>query len=141
MNIKILRARKLPTRTIGQLYIDDEFFCFTLEDVVREVAGQPVAKWKVYGETAIPSGRYGVTFVNSPKFGAGTLAVEKVPGFEGIRIHSGNTEADTEGCIIVGYKLTTTNLIQPGSTRTALRDLKEKVKAGLLTGPVFLSIL
>ena len=127
MNLKLLRARKLETRTIGQLYIDDEFFCFTLEDKVREVAGQPVEKWKIKGETAIPMGRYRVTLETSHRFGTNTITLNNVPGFTGIRMHTGNTEKDTEGCIIVGYKLTVDNLISPGSTRPALSDLKQRL--------------
>lgn len=139
MNLKLLRARKLPTRTIGQLYIDDEFFCFTLEDVVREVEGQPVEKWKVFGETAIPVGRYKVSLETSPRFGPDTITLNGVRGFSGVRMHSGNTEADTEGCLIVGYKLSKDAIIQPGTTRPALRDLKEQIKKA--SGPIFISIL
>lgn len=137
MNIKILRARKLPTRTIGQLYINDELFCFTLEDVVREVAGQPVEKWKIKNETAIPVGRYKITMENSPRFGPDTITVNNVVGFSGVRVHSGNNENDTEGCIIVGYKLTPEAMIKFGTTKTALADLKTILKraSGVPNGP------
>lgn len=121
MKLKLLRTRMLPDRTIGQLYIDDVFFCFTLEDQVR--AGE-----KVYGETAIPEGRYKVTLEKSPKFGDNTITINCVAGFDGIRIHSGNSPADTKGCPLIGYKLTKDNLIAFGSTRPAVADLKEKIK-------------
>lgn len=139
MNIKILRARKLPTHTIGQLYVNDEFFCFTLEDVVREVGNQPVERWKVFGETAIPAGRYNVSFEQSARFGTDTITINNVPGFSHIRIHSGNTAKDTEGCIIVGYKLTADNIIQPGTTRPALADLKSILKRA--NEEIYLSIV
>lgn len=115
------------------MYIDGEFFCFTLEDVVREQVGKPVEEWKVKGVTAIPRGTYKVTLEESPKFGPDTMTINDVPGFSNIRIHSGNTEKDTEGCLILGYRTSDqedgTIKIQYGSTRPAVRDLKEKVKA------------
>ena len=131
MNLTLVRNRFYDTHTIGQLYIDGEYFCFTLEDVVREQPGVPVEKWKVKNETAIPYGTYKIEFVNSPKFGENSMWVHDVPGFTGILIHSGNTDKDTSGCIIVGHKLTTLNdkvdIIKPGTTRAAVTDLKEKL--------------
>lgn len=128
MKLKLLRNRFNKEWTGGQLYIDDEFFCFTLEDEIREQDGVPVEKWKVKGETAIPRGIYDVVFQNSPRFGPDTLTLLKVPGFTHIRIHAGNTEKDTEGCILVGYRLTDNGIIVPGTTRSALRDLKRQLK-------------
>ena len=129
MNLNLLRTKFYPTHTIGQLYIETEFLCFTLEDVVREVVDQPVERWKIKGETAIPYGLYRLKFEDSPKFGPDTITLRDVPGFDYIRIHSGNTPNDTEGCIIVGYRLNDkTNFILPGTTRTALKDLKQVLK-------------
>lgn len=127
MKLKILRTRILPTRTIGQLYVEDEFFCFTLEDVVREVPGQSVERWKIPGSTAIPSGVYSISLETSPRFGPDTITVRAVPGFTGIRIHAGNTEDDTEGCILVGQQLSSDYRIL--QSRTALNDLKHIVRA------------
>ena len=128
MKLLLLRTRFHNGWTGGQLYINDEYFCFTLEDQVREKYGVAVEKWKVYGETAIPCGTYEMVFANSPKFGPDTLSLLKVPGFEGIRIHAGNSAKDTEGCIIVGYRITRGGVIVPGTTRPALRDLKLRLK-------------
>lgn len=96
---------------------------------MREVDGQPVEKWKVPGETAIPRGVYRLTLEASPKFGPDTPSLHNVPGFKWIRIHAGNRPEDTEGCIIVGYKLSKEGLVVPGSTRPALSDLKAQLKA------------
>ncbi len=82
--------------TIGELYIDGEFQCYTLEDVVREYPN------KVPKETAIWEGMYSVTIDFSNRFQKPMPHVLNVPLFEGIRIHSGNTAADTEGCILLG---------------------------------------
>jgi len=128
MKLKLLRNRFTDDYTTGQLYINDEYFCFTLEDKVREQDGVPVEKWKIDGQTAIPRGIYNVVLQNSFKFGPDTLTLLKVPGFTHIRIHAGNTHRDTEGCIIVGWKITKEGVIIPGTTRTCLFTLKQKFK-------------
>ena len=127
MELIVQRTRLTEEYTTSQLYIDGNYFCFTLEDKVREVPGQPVDKWKVPGGTAIPTGFYGVTFENSPRFGPQTLTINKVPGFTGVRIHTGNTAADTEGCLIVGYRVNSSGVIVPGTTKPALLDLKKAI--------------
>jgi hypothetical protein len=103
ISLKIIRAHLKDTYTIGDMYIDYgngegyKFFSNTLEDKVRQV-DEP----KVYGQTAIPFGIYSLTITFSPKFNRLLPLVNNVPGFEGIRIHPGNTASDTEGCILVG---------------------------------------
>jgi hypothetical protein len=128
MELLLLRNRFYPTHTIGQLYVDGTYFCFVLEDVVREVAGQPVEKWKIQNETAIPQGRFKVTLEDSGRFGPDTPTLQNVPGFQYIRMHPGNTNQDTDGCLILGYKLDANNCIAFGSTKPAVLDLKGKVK-------------
>lgn len=88
--------------TIGELLVDGYDECFTLEDQDREIEGEPVEAWKVKGETAIPRGVYPVTITFSNRFQRDLPLLENVEGFTGIRIHPGNTSADTEGCILVG---------------------------------------
>lgn len=98
--------------TIGDLYVLKGAVqlheCYTLEDVIREVPGEPVEKWKIPGVTAIPSGRYRVILSQSPRFTAmeghpvWTPELLNVPGYVGIRIHPGNYPKDTEGCILTG---------------------------------------
>jgi hypothetical protein len=82
--------------TLGTLAIDGEHECHTLEDAVRP-AGP-----KVPGQTAIPAGRYRVALTPSRRFGRILPLLLEVPGFAGVRIHAGNTDADTAGCILVG---------------------------------------
>ena len=128
MELILKRTRFGELITTGQLYIDGAYFCFTLEDKVREVPGKHVRTWKIPKMTAIPAGIYDLTFENSPKFGPETLTINKVPGFEGIRIHSGNTQLDTDGCIIVGYRIHDSGVIIPGTTKQCLIDLKQQVR-------------
>ena len=85
-----------PTYTIGKLYINNEYFCDTLEDTVREKGV------KVYGETAIPAGKYDFILTYSPHFKRTLPLLLKVPNFTNIRIHSGNTSQDSLGCILCG---------------------------------------
>ena len=127
MHISVKRQPS-GTCTIGELFIDGIFECYTLEDQVREIAGVPVATWKVPGATAIPVGTYQVTIDLSQRFGKRMLHILNVPGFDGVRIHSGNTAADTEGCLLVG-KLRAENSI--GQSRIALDGLQPKVQSAL----------
>ncbi len=102
MKIEIIRKHFLPTCTIGELSVDGEFVCLTIEDKVRQVAGEPVSAWKVPKATAIPVGEYEVQITMSSRFKRPLPLLVGVEGFEGVRIHTGNTSEDTEGCVIVG---------------------------------------
>ena len=94
MKLYLLRKFKGADYTIGQLFIDGEYFCDTLEDVVRDS--------KIKHETAIPAGTYKIELTFSAKFKKILPILLNVPNFEGIRIHAGNTKSDTSGCILVG---------------------------------------
>lgn len=102
MKIEINRKHFLSTCTVGELLVDGEFLGLTIEDKVRQIAGEPVASWKVPGETAIPVGTYKVVVTMSNRFKKPLPLLLGVEGFEGVRIHTGNSSKDTEGCIIVG---------------------------------------
>lgn len=114
MKLQLERKIYTETSTIGELSVDGKFLCYTLEDTTR----QPGIK--VYGKTSIPSGAYEVTMTYSPKFGKVMPLINAVPNYEGVRIHPGNTDADTEGCILVG-KTKQDNFI--GESRAAFADL------------------
>jgi hypothetical protein len=100
MRLRVTRLKSLPTCTIGKMYIDYQngqgwqYFCDTLEDVEREV--------KVMHETCIPKGVYRCINTLSQRFGKIMPLLTNVKNYTGIRIHAGNTDKDTSGCILVG---------------------------------------
>lgn len=104
MTLRLVRERSEALTTLGVLFLDDRFRCFTLEDQLREVYGRPVPSWKVIKETAIPAGKYRLAWTFSARFNKMTLQLLNVPGFEGIRMHAGNRREDTEGCILAGLQ-------------------------------------
>ena len=94
MKIEIKRIHRTENSTIGELLVDGIWECYTLEDVERSV--------KIKNETAISRGTYKVIINKSNRFKRLLPLLLNVPNFEGVRIHSGNTNHDTEGCILVG---------------------------------------
>lgn len=106
MTLTLKRKYFKEEYTIGDLYINGKWFCNTIEDKDRGLNStmelKTIQREKVYGKTAIPTGRYKVSITYSPKYKKNMPLLENVKGFEGIRIHSGNTEKDSLGCIIVG---------------------------------------
>lgn len=125
MEIRVIREHFTPRCTIGRLLIDDRFECYTLEDGIRT--------HKVAGETAIPVGRYAVTVTHSPRFKCRLPLLAGVPDFSGVRIHAGNTDADTAGCILVGRtRLASAQRI--GASRVAFDALLPKIEAALRAG-------
>jgi hypothetical protein len=131
MELTLYRRPTVGTATPGDLYVDGALECRTLEDVVRvddPATPQDEGK-KVWGQTAIPAGRYRVRMdVVSPRFGRILPRLEGVPGFTGILIHSGNTVEDTHGCILVGQRLTDDGRIVGGTSTPAFKALFSKLK-------------
>ena len=87
MLIEVKRFEFKDTYTVGKMYIDNIYECYTLEDVVRTGA-------KVNGQTAIPTGTYNVIINHSNRFNRDLPLLENVPNFTGVRIHSGNTSSN-----------------------------------------------
>lgn len=133
--MKLFIARKkMQGFTPGRLYIDGILECSTLEDQVREIEGQPVGLWKIHGETAIPRGTYQVVVTYSNRFKRQLPLLLNVPGFEGVRIHPGNTAADTEGCILVGADDGNWQDAWLGSSKIAFNKLFPKIQIALGRG-------
>lgn len=130
MNLELVRRDFTDKSTVGDLLVNHNFECYTLEDCVREGP-------KVPGQTAIPPGRYEVVITFSNRFQRPLPLLMAVPGFEGIRIHPGNTDQDTEGCILVG-KVKSPNFV--GQSRLAFAALFSKLKSAAKREKVFIAI-
>jgi len=117
MKLLLKRLHRTENSTIGELSIDGKFECYTLEDKERDV--------KIKGETAIAKGTYNVTITQSNRFKRLLPLLANVPNFEGVRIHAGNTNHDTEGCILVG---TTRSKDFIGNSRVAFDKLFKKMQ-------------
>lgn len=137
MELTLIRKFKGPTYTIGDLGIDGKFFCNTIEDTVRELPAtcpdtprgrSCTCKEKVYARTAIPAGQYRITLEYSPRFKHRMPYLHDVPHFLGILIHSGNTETDSAGCIIVGENTVKGKVLNSRTTFQRLYALFEKEK-------------
>lgn len=122
--------------TIGTMHTNGEFECFTLEDTHNEP--------KIYGKTRIPSGEYtiqlrttgGMNTAYAKKYGDkhhGMLWLQDVPDFEWVYLHSGNTDEDTDGCILVGNSCDS-KAGTIGDSRNAYEKLYDKVSKAILDG-------
>lgn len=117
MKLLLKRLHKTDVSTIGELYVDGVFECYTLEDVERDV--------KIKSETAISKGTYKVIVTMSNRFKRMLPLLINVPNFEGVRIHAGNTNHDTEGCILVGQTRSKDFI---GKSRKAFDNLFKKMQ-------------
>jgi hypothetical protein len=118
IQLTVLRKPSDEHCTEGELLFNGEHQAFTLEPVVRDV--------KIQNETAIPAGTYNVTLTFSPHFNRTLPLINDVPNFEGVRIHPGNTAADTEGCLLVGMNAGNDSI---ANSRVAFDALYAKLEA------------
>ena len=129
MEIQLKRVVRADRYTEGRLSFDGTYVCDTIEDRDRDINRNgrlDCDEVKIQGETAIPNGRYRVTPEYSPKFsprygGRRIPTINDVPGFSGIRMHTGNDARDSEGCVIVGIRHTA------GEVRDSRLTLFDKV--------------
>lgn len=98
MKLLLKRIAMRDNYTIGRFYVDGQYWCDILEDPVRDLDKEA----KIPGRTAIPRGTYDVVVNISPKFKRLLPRLLRVPRFDGVLIHRGNTAEDTEGCILPG---------------------------------------
>lgn len=129
MHITVERDTFTDRSTTGRLLVDGKFQCFTLEDVVRPV--------KIKGITAIPAGMYEVVVSFSARFQRLLPLLLAVPNFDGVRIHTGNTDADTEGCLLVGR---TRSADFVSESRAAFAPLFAVIQAAVQREKVFIEI-
>jgi hypothetical protein len=123
MKLKVQRKVATSKSVIGDLTVNGVHECFTLEDIQRAV--------KVYGETGIPAGTYKVIIDYSNRFKQQMPLLLNVKNFEGVRIHPGNTNKDTHGCILVGYTKAVDFI---GNSKKAYEALLKKMQYAISMG-------
>lgn len=144
MELILTRTHFSDECTIGELSVTgDDFKCFTLEDKDRKLsqtdATEAIVSGKVYGKTAIPYGRYEVAVTFSNHFKKNLPLLMGVKGFEGIRIHAGNSANDSLGCILVGtQKDVVNNRIL--NSRTAFAELFLLIQEKIQTEKIFITV-
>lgn len=153
MKLKLDRKYKKPNYTIGKLYINDKYFCDTIEDADRGLKDSmnesEIKLKKVYSKTAIPTGTYEIIMNTiSPKFknrswakpyGGKLPRLLNVKGFEGVLIHVGNKPEDSLGCILVGKNNIKGQVTE--STITFNKLMKELLQAHLKKEQITITLI
>lgn len=130
MKLQLVRDTLTNESTIGKLYINDVFHCFTLEDKVRDE--------KIKNITAIPYGTYEVIINFSNRFKEQMPLLLNVPNYEGVRIHAGNYAKDTEGCVLVG---STKSVNMIGNSRAQFKKLMTELRKATKNEKIFIEII
>ena len=130
MKLTLQRKTEIGDTVLGELSINNKFFCYTLEDKIRDV--------KIKHKTCISPGTYEVILNLSTRFKVILPLLLNVPNFEGIRIHPGNTKEDTSGCILVGSAISGATLLHSKATMALLQP---KIKEALRKGKVEIEII
>ena len=141
MEMELIRTTLTPQSTIGELKINNVFECFMLEDcdrgLTKDMPISEIISKKIKGNTCIPSGKYEIVVSYSNKFKKKLPLLDPVPGFSGIRIHTGNTPADTTGCLLPGKNKATN---QVSESKVAFENLFEKILKAMESEKVFMTI-
>jgi len=142
MELKVTRLWKKDTYCGGKLFINDKFFCFTIEDCDRGLSSsmslEEINKLKQFGITAIPTGRYEITITFSNRFQKPMIQIMNVKGFEGVRMHVANTAKDVEGCIGVAYEDSSDGFA--GDSKKCAEKLEVDVELAIKKEKIWLTI-
>lgn len=135
MELQLKREIFTDISTIGTLTIDGVFECYILEDKDRGINNtlslEQIMRVKVYGKTAIPYGRYEVDWTMSARFKKMMPILLNVVGWSGIRIHAGNTEIDSLGCLLCGTRKLSNRITE---STIATNKLYAKIEAAKKQG-------
>ena len=127
MEIQVNRIARKDGYTIGRMSLNGVYFCDTLEDTDRGLKStmsvDEILSKKRKGITAIPTGKYDVILTFSPRFKRVLPLLLSVKGYEGVRIHAGNTAEDTEGCLLVGENKVKGQVINSRATLEKLMSI------------------
>ena len=130
MELRLERKYRSNNYCIDKLYINNEYFSDALEDPDRSLTDsmslEEIKKIKIKGNTCIPYGTYNVTITYSPRFKKNLPLINNVKGFDGIRIHSGNTPQDTEGCLLLGLNKVKGRVVDSKVTVNKFIDIVQK---------------
>ncbi len=142
LNLKLERKWKKEKYTIGNLFINGVFFSNVLEDTTRglrqDMTPEEIQKIKIHGQTAIPSGRYEIRVTLSARFRRQLPILLNVPGYAGVRIHPGNNDANTEGCLLPGKN---DRVGQVSNSRATMAILQQRIEETIAQGgKVFIDI-
>ena len=136
MELFVVRKHFKERYTIGKFYNENTYICDTLEDPIRDLKDlnhdgdfDDPGEGKIYGDTAIPCGRYEVILTDLPKLKRRLPLLLNVPGFTGILIHAGRNNKHTEGCILVGDNKRKGELENGPYFETTIRDMIDSVIA------------
>jgi hypothetical protein len=144
MELLLKRFSSADESTLGLVFVEERFFCYSLEDQFNEP--------KIPGETRIPAGRYQIILRNEGgmvtrykkrfSWHRGMLWLQDVPGFRFIYLHVGNKDDDSEGCILVGdgQVQNVTERGQVTSSVAGYRRLYEVIIEALLSEEVWIEI-
>lgn len=150
ITLEIVSTRKIFTEKscIAEYTINNIHECFVLEDADRGIKSTDSIEFikskKVHGTTAIPYGRYQIVVTKSDRFSmlrghdVYLPLFKNVPGFDGIRIHTGNKPEDTEGCQLPGQQYQMDMVTHSTEAFIALND---KINAALKIGEVWITII
>lgn len=132
MTIQVVRKTFTDKSTISEVYIGNKFICYILEDkdrgLLQQMSIEEIKKKKQYAITAIPLGKYEVVITYSNRFKKDLPLLLNVPGYEGVRIHPGNTAENTEGCLLPGVSKSTDFV---GESRKAFDSLFTLIKQAI----------
>jgi hypothetical protein len=141
MELELIRKTRSNNSTIGELSINGNFECYVLEDkdrgLKKDMTLSELVSKKIHGQTAIPEGRYEIAITFSNRFKKMLPLLLDVPAFAGIRIHAGNSAADTEGCLLPGKNKSADSV---SSSRIAFTSLYDKLKVAVEGEKVFITI-
>ena len=130
MELRLKREYRNNNYCIDKLYINGKYFSDALEDPDRGLTDsmslEEIKKVKIKGNTCIPYGTYNVTITYSPRFKRNLPLINNVKGFDGIRVHNGNTPQDSSGCVLLGFNKIKGQVIDSKVTVNKFIDIVQK---------------